>query len=84
VLGHCRKTVESWFDKADVLVLPTTPQTAFSFHAPVPENQADYTVPASVLGLPAISVPLADGPGVQLVARRGADALLLAAATQVI
>jgi aspartyl-tRNA(Asn)/glutamyl-tRNA(Gln) amidotransferase subunit A len=84
VLDHCRQTVETWLGEADVLVLPATPQTAFPFHSPVPENQADYTVPASVLGLPAISVPLGSGPGVQLVGRRGADALLLAAATQVL
>jgi Asp-tRNA(Asn)/Glu-tRNA(Gln) amidotransferase A subunit family amidase len=48
----------------------------------VPDNQADFTVPASVLGLPAISIPRGNGPGLQLVARRGADALLLAAAEE--
>jgi aspartyl-tRNA(Asn)/glutamyl-tRNA(Gln) amidotransferase subunit A len=83
-LEYFRKSIEAWFEKADVVALPTTPQAAFAFHLPAPENQADYTVPASVLGLPAISVPRAGGPGVQLVGRRGADALLLAAALNVI
>jgi aspartyl-tRNA(Asn)/glutamyl-tRNA(Gln) amidotransferase subunit A len=83
-LEYFRKAIQAWFEKADVVALPATPQTAFAFGTPVPDNQADYTVPASALGLPAISVPLGSGPGVQLVGRRGADALLLAAATQVI
>lgn len=74
-----------WMQGCDVVVLPTTPQPAFAFDTPAPENQADYTAPASVLGLPAISVPFGraqDGLplGVQLVGRRGADALLLGAA----
>lgn len=83
-LEHCGSVMAGWLDKADVVALPTTPQAAFAFHLPAPENQADYTVPASVLGLPAISVPRAGGPGVQLVGRPGADALLLAAALNVI
>jgi aspartyl-tRNA(Asn)/glutamyl-tRNA(Gln) amidotransferase subunit A len=83
-LQYFGKAIEAWFEKADVVALPATPQTAFAFGGPVPDNQADYTVPASVLGLPAISVPRASGPGVQLVGRRGADALVLAAAQQVI
>lgn len=84
VMRQCAETVAAWLEKHDVAVLPTTPQTAFAFGTPVPENQADYTAPASVLGLPAISVPQGSGPGVQLVGRRGADALLLAAAQQVL
>jgi aspartyl-tRNA(Asn)/glutamyl-tRNA(Gln) amidotransferase subunit A len=79
-----RGKIEAWFEGADVVLLPTTPQAAFAFDRPVPDNQADFTVPASVLGLPAISIPRGNGPGLQLVARRGADALLLAAAEDAI
>lgn len=77
--------LSGWPGACDIAVLPTTPGPAFAFDAPPPEDQADYTVPANVLGLPAISVPFgtsADGLplGMQLVARRGADALLLGVA----
>jgi aspartyl-tRNA(Asn)/glutamyl-tRNA(Gln) amidotransferase subunit A len=40
-----------------VLLLPTTPQTAFPFAAPVPQTQADLTAIANIAGLAAISVP---------------------------
>ena len=81
------KKFEEWLTRCEVLLLPTTPQAAFAFDTLPPDSQADYTVPASVLGLPALSVPRgksADGLplGVQLVARRGADALLLGIAAQ--
>jgi aspartyl-tRNA(Asn)/glutamyl-tRNA(Gln) amidotransferase subunit A len=81
------KKFEDWLRQCDLLLLPTTPQAAFAFDAPAPDNQADYTAPASVLGLPAISVPHGKSNeglplGVQLVARRGADALLLGIAAQ--
>ena len=77
--------MRNWMKDCDVVVLPTTPQAAFPFDAPLPENQADYTAPASVLGLPAISIPCGRSPeglplGLQLIARRGADSLLLGVA----
>jgi aspartyl-tRNA(Asn)/glutamyl-tRNA(Gln) amidotransferase subunit A len=92
-LAGARETIErlsariqAWFESADVVMLPTTPQTAFPFDAPVPDNQADFTVPASILGLPAISVPLGKRAGLpvgmQLLARRNDDSLLLAAAAR--
>jgi aspartyl-tRNA(Asn)/glutamyl-tRNA(Gln) amidotransferase subunit A len=79
--------IGNWLGACDILVLPATPQAAFAFGTSVPDNQADYTAPASLLGLPAISVPNGFTPeglpvGVQLVARRGADALLLGVAAQ--
>lgn len=69
-------------DTVDALLLPTTPQTAFALDAPVPANQADYTVLANLAGAPAISLPLPAAPGalpagLQAVARRGDDHTLL-------
>ncbi len=74
------------FDSAgvDVLITPTTPQTAFAFGAPVPANQADLTSMANLAGWPALSIPsgYVDGlpVGVQLIARSGFDRPLLALA----
>ncbi|HUG79305.1 MAG TPA: amidase [Burkholderiales bacterium] len=72
--------------RCDLLLLPTTPQTAFAFDAPVPDTQADLTAPASVAGLAAISLPAGESGGlpigVQLV---GADdALLLGVAARMV
>lgn len=67
----------------DALLLPTAPQTAFAFDAPVPENQADYTALFSVSGHPALSMPIrAEGlpVGLQLVGQHHADFELLALA----
>ncbi len=77
-----------WLGQCDVLLLPTTPGAAFPFDAEVPSNQADLTAPASIAGLPAVSVPagaVAGGlpVGAQLVAGRGRDALLLGVAASV-
>lgn len=73
--------------RCDALLLPTTPQVAFPLDAPVPSSQGDLTAPASIAGLPAISVPApqqADGlpVGVQLVAAHGRDALVLGLAAE--
>lgn len=82
--GACA-TIHGWLARCDVLLLPTTPQVAFAFGAEVPSNQADLTVPASIAGHPAVSVPagaLTGGlpVGAQLVAAHGRDALLLGVA----
>lgn len=66
----------------DALLLPTTPQTAFAMDAPVPHNQADFTVLGNLAGAPAISLPLPVAPGalpigLQAIGRRGADLALL-------
>ena len=47
-----------------MLILPTTPQAAFPFSAPVPADQADLTGLANIVGIPAGCVPFgrnADG-----------------------
>ena len=61
------------------ILLPTTPQAAFSHDEKSPVNQADFTCLASVAGLPAISIPAGwneDGlpVGVQLIGAAGNEA----------
>ena len=85
ILETARARIQEWFKRCDLLLLPSTPQPAFPFDGPVPANQADYATLSSLLGLPAISVPLpvphGELPlGVQLVAPRGKDADLLRSA----
>ncbi len=78
--------VARWFIHGDVMLLPTTPQTAFAFDAPVPSNQADLTSIANMAGVPALSLPLpvasaganASLPiGLQCIAPAGGEATLL-------
>lgn len=81
------------FSRYDVLISPTAPTPAFGIgdntSDPVQMYLADVmTVPASLAGLPAISVPAgvaASGLpiGVQLIGARRSDALLLALARSV-
>ncbi len=80
------------FDDYDILVAPVAPTPAFALGEnaddPVKMYLADImTVPASLAGLPAVSVPAKTEPGelpvgVQLIGRRQSDALLLALARQ--
>ena len=69
------------FAQADLVLLPTTPQTAFHHDAPVPVNQADFTALANVWGAPAVAWPMrtADLPAsAQFIAAPGQDGALLA------
>lgn len=78
------------FDQFDVLVGPVAPTPAFKLG----ENTADplkmyladiMTVPASLAGLPAVSVPVqTDGMpiGLQIIGKQQADSTVLALATQ--
>ncbi len=73
---------------ADAICWPTAPQTAFAFDTPVPANQADFTCLGNFTGAPAISLPLPfrqnELPsGLQLLAPRGADTMLLALAARI-
>ena len=81
-IAEAGRWLDELFRDCDVLVLPTTPGSAFPFDQPAPESQADFTVLASVAGLAAISVPgkTVDGlpNGVQAMGRD--DALVLGVA----
>ncbi|MEE8436329.1 MAG: amidase [bacterium] len=44
--------------EVDAVISPTAPQAAFPFGGEVPPNQALFTAPASLCGLPALSVPM--------------------------
>ncbi|MEV0659850.1 amidase [Actinomadura luteofluorescens] len=89
-----RRAVTNLFGRVEILAMPTVPVVAPPLGArtlalngtPVDVRAAllAFTSPWSVLGLPAVSLPaaLVDGlpAGLQLVARPGAERLLLAAA----
>ena len=63
-LAEVRVLARRVFAAIDVLILPTTPQAAFPFSAPVPADQADLTGLANIVGIPAGCVPFgrnADG-----------------------
>lgn len=63
-LIEARRTLRAAWAEFDAVLLPTTPQTAFAFDAPVPAGQADLTIFANVLGCPATAFPVglsADG-----------------------
>ena len=81
VLDAARLKARRLFARIDVLVTPTTPQTAFALDAPVPDSQADLTSFASLAACPAVSIPmgLVDGlpVGMQFVGPPGSDLRLL-------
>ncbi len=77
--GHALHQV---FKTVDVLLCPTTAQTAFAFGDRPPVNQADITALANFGGCPAISIPCgvaANGLpiGLQMVGTYGEDERLL-------
>lgn len=77
--------LENLFTDCDVLLLPTTPCTAFTLevdHDPLTAYYNDiYTIPANLAGLPAVSVPCGQSDGLpigmQLMAPRFREDLLL-------
>lgn len=83
---------ENIFSEYDVLISPVAPTPAFALGANTDDPVKMYledamTVPASLAGLPAISVPAGESPeglpiGVQLIGPAKSDALLLALAKQ--
>jgi aspartyl-tRNA(Asn)/glutamyl-tRNA(Gln) amidotransferase subunit A len=84
LLRQAAQRLDELFDSFALLLLPTTPQTAFPFGPVVPSNQAEFTVLANAGGFPALSVPAgwsrdALPIGVQLVGPRESDALVLGA-----
>lgn len=72
VVEALRREVDAAFERADVLVCPTTPTAAFGLGEKVDDPLAMYlsdvfTTPASLLGLPAVAVPSgADDEGLPL------------------
>ncbi|MFW5834779.1 MAG: amidase, partial [Pseudomonadota bacterium] len=87
-LRHLRevgRAADAALHEVDALVLPTAPQTAFAFDGPTPVDVSELTALANAGGLPALSLPIPRQPkpvGLQLVARRGADAALLGLAAR--
>lgn len=84
-IDAARVCAQRWLSTCDLMVLPTTPQTAFAFGRPVPASQADLCCFANFAGLPALSVPLPVSPdalpvGMQWVGPHGADLQLIALA----
>lgn len=80
------------FDKVDIVLCPTSPMEPFNAEGPMPNrvgevpispyNAGALTIPANISGFPAISIPagLSENGlpiGVQAIARRHEDALLL-------
>lgn len=56
-LAQGREVARRMFASIDVLLLPTTPQPAFSFGVATPVDQADFTAFANIAGVPAVCVP---------------------------
>ena len=84
LIDETSRRLDALFASFALLVLPTTPQTAFPFASPTPSNQAEFTVLANAGGFPALSVPAGLSTealpiGVQIVGPRASDALVLAA-----
>jgi aspartyl-tRNA(Asn)/glutamyl-tRNA(Gln) amidotransferase subunit A len=83
LLDTVRADAARVFAHVDLLLMPTTPQTAFHHDTPVPVNQAYFTALANVWGAPALAFPLRTGDlpaSAQLLAASGQDEALLAKA----
>jgi aspartyl-tRNA(Asn)/glutamyl-tRNA(Gln) amidotransferase subunit A len=75
MLSQARSAINEAIGKG-VMLLPTTPQAGFLHGSRAPANQADFTAPASISGLPALSIPAGVDPAgmpvaVQLVGAAG-------------
>lgn len=72
------------FGLGDFILLPTTPQRAFSFEQKSPVTQADLTCIANFAGLPAVNLPMYTKHnlpiGMQLIGKAGDDYKLLSLA----
>ncbi|MEM9626806.1 MAG: amidase [Pseudomonadota bacterium] len=85
IIDQVEKELDAMFRKTDLLIIPTAPQTAFSFDAPVPSNQADLTALANIAGTPAVSLPIGVDQsglpiGMQVIGAQGTDDMVIAAA----
>jgi len=53
--------------EVDAVISPTVPQAPFAFGGEAPANQACFTAPANLCGLPSVSLPMGfDGAGLPL------------------
>lgn len=80
-----RERVDRLFEKYDFLLLPCSPMSrleAGKDHKETRPKILRYTVPLSLAGTPVVTMPFANGAGMQLVAPRGEDAKLLAYAAE--
>lgn len=81
-VGLAAAAAHRLLDGLDAIISPTAPQTAFTFDAPIPDSQGDFTALANFAGCPAISIPMgsdAEGMpiGLQLMGPAWSDAGLL-------
>ena len=77
-----RVRFERVLDQVDAVISPTAPQAPFAFGGEAPANQACFTAPANLCGLPSLSLPMgfddAGLPlGLQLTGRAWEDQRLL-------
>jgi aspartyl-tRNA(Asn)/glutamyl-tRNA(Gln) amidotransferase subunit A len=76
-----RDRVDQLFQKFDFLLLPCSPMSRLAAgkdHKETRPKILRYTVPLSLAGTPVVTLPFANGAGMQLIAPRGEDAKLLA------
>ena len=76
-----RESVDALFRSFDFLILPCSPISKLEAgrdHTQTRTKILRYTTPLSLAGTPVVSVPFANGAGIQLAAPRGKDAHLLA------
>jgi aspartyl-tRNA(Asn)/glutamyl-tRNA(Gln) amidotransferase subunit A len=83
--GTFRERMDALLREHDFLLVPCSPVSRL--HARAAQTDARkkilrYATPFSLAGVPVITLPAADGAGVQLVAARGEDARLLAFAAE--
>ena len=88
IVAECGNAFRGLFDAVDLVVTPTTPQTAFSFDRAAPDNQAEFAAIANFSGCPALSLPCGlssdDLPvGVHLIVPPFQETRLLAAAAHI-
>jgi len=76
-----RDRVDQLFEEYDFLLQPCSPMSrleAGKDHKQTRMKILRYTVPLSLAGTPVVTLPFANGAGMQLIAPRGQDAKLLA------
>ncbi len=76
-----REQVAALFREHDFLLLPCSPLSRLEVgkdHSETRKKILRYTVPLSLAGTPIVTLPSAEGAGMQLAAERGEDSTLLA------